>query len=322
MKKKNHNRTRTKRHSLEDQRRPFADHLLELRRRLLAIAASVLLFSTGAYFIQQTIVRFLLRPAHNQQFIYTSPGGGIGFLFQVCTYVGIAFSMPVVIYNLLRFIEPVIGDKKRSTVVRYSLSSAGLAVLGFSFGYFVGLPAALHFLGHQFTTNEIHPLFTIQEYMSFVTVYLIGSAVLFQLPLIIIFINRIKPLRPKRLLNLERYVIAGAFIIAMIMAPTVNIFDQLIIAGPIIGMYQIAIVLIIFQNRSTRAAQGVQADEQEPFSQVAAPRAVQQLTDQTRPTRPRIIEDIRRPIRPYVKRPVIRQARRDFDFIHPVRDTA
>ncbi|MGH7234543.1 MAG: twin-arginine translocase subunit TatC, partial [Candidatus Saccharimonadales bacterium] len=71
----------------EDQKQQFAEHLQELRKRLLLSVSSVIIFSTAAYFVQQSLVRFLLKPAHNQHFIYTSPGGGIGFLFQVCTYV-------------------------------------------------------------------------------------------------------------------------------------------------------------------------------------------------------------------------------------------
>jgi len=206
-------------------------------------------FSTLAYFVQQYIVSFLLRPSKGQQFIYTSPGGGISFLFTVCTYVGIAASTPVIIYQLLGFFEPLIKDKTRRSIIRYSCLSSVLAVVGFSFGYFIGLPAALHFLSHQFTTKQIHPLFTIQEYMSFLMIYLLGSAALFQLPIILLFTNRIKPLPPRKLLKAERYIIAAAFIIAMIMAPTPNIFDQLIIAGPVILIYNLSILLIWLTNR-------------------------------------------------------------------------
>ena len=88
--------------------------------------------------------------------------------------------------------------------------------------------------------------------MSFVTIYLIGSALIFQLPLIVVFINRIKPLRPSQLFGFERYVIAGAFIISMLMAPTINLVDQLILAGPIIIIYQLAIVLVLRKNRGGR----------------------------------------------------------------------
>lgn len=246
-------RTQPKRRSnTYDYRQPFVEHLYELRKRLLYIVLSIILFSLGAYFVQQHIVSWLLKPSHNQQFIYTSPGGGINFLFQVCMYVGITCSIPVILHQLLRFLEPIVNEETRSRIIRYSFFSALLAAMGAGFGYFIGLPVALHFLGSQFTTTRIHALFTIQEYMSFVTVYLIGSALFFQLPIIIMFINRMKSLTPKRLFGLERYVIVAAFVVAMIMAPTPNIINQFIIAGPIIAIYQVSIFLVWWQNRYSR----------------------------------------------------------------------
>jgi sec-independent protein translocase protein TatC len=251
---------------------PFVEHLYELRRRLIYIVASILFFSTVAYFVQQQIVNFLLRPSRGQQFIYTSPGGGINFLFTVCTYAGIAASTPVIIYQVLGFFAPLIRNQTRRSLIRYSYFSGGLGIIGFCFGYYVGLPAALHFLGNQFTTRQVHPLFTIQEYMSFLTIYLLGSVLLFQLPIILLFINRIKPLPPRKLLKAERYVIVAAFIIAMIMAPTPNVLDQLIIAGPVIVMFNVSVGLIwAINRRPTHIAQLLEQDQQLQASRLRQP---------------------------------------------------
>ena len=232
--------------------KPFIQHLYELRKRLVYCVASILIFSTLAYTVQQSIVRFLLKPSHGQQFIYTSPIGGINFLFSVCIYVGIAASTPIIIYQLLAFLEPLLQKQTRHIILRYSFFSALLAAVGFGFGYFLGLPAALHFLTHQFTNNQVHALLTIQEYLSFLTVYLLGAMLMFQLPIILLFINRIRPLGPAGLLKKERYVILLAFIVSMIMVPTPNVLSQLIIAGPIILLYNVSIVLIALHNRRLR----------------------------------------------------------------------
>jgi sec-independent protein translocase protein TatC len=235
-----------------DEKLPFSEHVAELRRRLFYIAVSVVAFGTAGYFVQQQLVHFLLRPAHGQQFIYTTPGGGLNFLFQVCLYFGLALSIPVIIHQVLRYIEPLIETNTKRVVAWYSLVSGMLAVAGAALGYWVGLPVALRFLSHQFTTPQIRPLLTIQEYMSFVMIYLIGSALLFQIPALILFINRIRPLRPRQLLSGERYVVAGAFIVAAIMTPTTDILDQLIFVVPIVVMYQIALAGVYLQDRRRR----------------------------------------------------------------------
>lgn len=228
---------------------PFIEHVYELRRRLMYVALSIIAFGTIAYLCQQPVIKFLLAPAHGQQFIYTSPGGGINFLFQICTYAGILASIPVIMYQLLGFFEPLLNRHIKQFIVRSSFFSAALAICGLCFGYFIGLPAALHFLSNQFLNQQIQALFTLQEYMSFVTIYLVGSALLFQIPLIMLFINRIKPLKPQKLLGFERYVIVLAFIAAALITPTPDIMNQTIIAGPIIIIYQLGIVLVWGYNR-------------------------------------------------------------------------
>lgn len=240
-----------------DHRIPFVEHLYELRNRLFYVVGSIIVISVAAYFVQQHIVSFILAPSHHQQFIYTSPAGGIGFLFQICTYVGIVFSVPLIIYQMLAFLSPIIHRNAKRLIARCSIYSGLLGIAGFCFGYYLGLPTALHFLGNQFATKQIHPLFTIQEYMSFVTIYLVGSVLLFQIPLIIVFINKIKPIQPKKLLHTERYVVVAAFSIAMLMAPTPNVLAQLIIAVPVFILYQSGIVLVWLKNKQKHLPKNV-----------------------------------------------------------------
>jgi sec-independent protein translocase protein TatC len=222
---------------------------VELRRRVFLIVASVLTWSLLAYAFQHKIVKVLLKPSHGQNFVYTSPIGGIDFLFRVCLYTGLILSTPVIVYEILKFASPLMKHETEHFAVTGSIISGILALIGVLFGYFVGLPSALHFLLHQFVTGQIKPLITIQSYMSFVMVYMVGAALMLQIPLIVIFINRIKPLSPKGLFKYERWVIVLAFVMSGLMNPTPNVFDQLIVAGPIIIMYQVSIGIVAVLNK-------------------------------------------------------------------------
>ncbi len=228
---------------------PFIEHLYELRRRLFYVVLSIGIWSTGAYFVQQHIVNALLKPAHNQHFIYTTVGGGIDFLFRICVYTGIVFSIPVIMFQVLKYLEPLIKRDAMRFMLWGSVVSGALAVAGMAFGYFVGLPSALHFLLNQFSTGKIEALLTIQSYMSFVTLYMLGSALLFQGPLLLVLINRIKPLKPSKLLGLERWVILIAFVLGGIMNPSPRWQDQVLLAGPMIIAYQIGVILVWLANR-------------------------------------------------------------------------
>lgn len=239
-----------KSHPKVDHSRPFQEHLHELKRRLTYVALSVGGFGVAAYAVQQHIVDFLLRPTHGQSLIYTTPGGGLDFLFRVCLYSGLICSLPVIVYQLLKFLEPLLGANHMKFALIGGIASALLAGAGMIFGYAAGMPATLHFLFHQFTTPQIHPMITIQSYMSFVTIYMVGAALLFQVPLLMICINRITPLKPQTLFKYERWMILISFVLAVIMNPTPNIVDQLMLAGPMILMYQVGIGIIALLNRN------------------------------------------------------------------------
>lgn len=242
---------------------PLIEHLKELKRRLITVAVSIVAGSVIAYGVQNSIIAVLLRPSHGQHFIYTSPLGGINFLFSVCLDLGIAVSVPLMIYQLLRFLQPLMRATTLRFITTISLVSGLVAMAGVLFGYYIGLPAALNFLLHQFQSAQIKPLVTIQSYMQFVSMYLLGSALMFQLPLLLIIINRIKPLKPSRLLHFERHIIVGAFIVAFIMNPTPNVLDQLMVVVPIILMYQVGILIVWFLNRGGHSAKFQQLLDQD-----------------------------------------------------------
>jgi len=233
----------------EQEKVPFIEHVYELRKRLFYIAISVAIFGGVAASIQTKLTSLLLAPAGKQQFIYTSPGGGFDFAFRLCLYAGIAASIPVIVFQLLRYLQPMVKKQNMRFIYKASIWSAILAIVGMLFGYFVGMPAGLHFLLQGFSTKQIQALISIQSYLSFVMVYLLGSALLFQIPLALISINRIKPLQPRKLMKYQRWVVLTAFVLGAIISPSPDIRNQAILSGPIIAMYEISILIIWLLNR-------------------------------------------------------------------------
>lgn len=227
----------------------FTDHFKELRRRLLFVALAVVIGGTVTYNFHEQVTNWLLAPAGNQQFIFTTPGGGFDFLLRLCLYGGLLVSIPAMTYQLLRFVQPLIKQDALRFVRLGGIASTLLALAGIAFGYFIGLPAAMHFLLQGFVSDRIEPLITIQSYLSFVLVYLVGCALLFQIPLILLLINRIKRLKPRTLFVKQRWFIVGALVVGAIINPSPNIQDQLLLSVPMIAMYEVSILLIWLINR-------------------------------------------------------------------------
>lgn len=229
-------------------KKSFIDHVTELRSRLFLSAIVLIISSIVGYFIQDKILSFLLWPFNNQLLYYTSPAGGFNFILELSIFFGFIVSLPFFIFQILRFIEPVIPNKARFSLIFLLLSTCFLMILGMLFAYFFSLPAALYFL-NEFSSNEVKSLISASEYFSFVTRYLIGFGLLFQLPLIMVFINRISPLTLTQLLSFERWIFLFAFILAAILTPTPDLLNQVFMALPIIILYQLSVLLIWFINR-------------------------------------------------------------------------
>ncbi len=233
----------------EERLQTFSAHLGELRRRAFFVAIVVIVGGTVTYNFHEVVTNWLLKPANGQQFIFTTPGGGFDFLLRLCLYGGLLAAIPAIIYQVLRFLQPLIKRDALRFVRLGGIASSLLAAVGIAFGYFIGLPAAMHFLLTGFSSNQIAPLITIQSYLSFVLIYLVGCAVLFQIPLVLIMINRITRLKPQKLLKHERWFIVAALVIGAVINPSPNIQDQLLLSIPMIFMYNLGVGLIWLINR-------------------------------------------------------------------------
>lgn len=242
----------------------FLDHVHELRRRLFWVVAVVLVVSAVAYSFLNDVINVLTAPLGDKQLYYLTPAGGLTFTFKLVSFVGFVAGVPVLMYHIYRFLEPLMGTKRRSALFYVGLSTL-FAAGGVAFAYFISLPAALHFLTN-FNIGNIQSMLTVDSYLSFVVTYLLGAALLFQIPLLLLIINNMTPLQPKKLMKLQKFVVVGAFILAAVISPTPDIMNQTFLAIPIVAMYQLGVMLVWLQRRSAAR----QAKRPEGRQQLAA----------------------------------------------------
>jgi sec-independent protein translocase protein TatC len=229
----------------------FSDHVTELRKRLLYIALAVFIFSSLGYMYRDPIIDFLQRPLGAPLF-FNSPAGSFNFVIQISMMIGFMVAIPVIIYQLARFIEPALPKRlTRWAILEVMLASSTLALMGAAFGYFILIPSSLEFfLG--FSSEQIKPLISTNEYLRYVINILVAFAIIFQIPLIVLFINRIKPLQPKKLLKYQRHIIVGSLGLALVLPFTYDPFTMFMIALPMVFLYYFSIILVWARNRSRK----------------------------------------------------------------------
>ncbi len=219
-------------------------HLREMQWRLMLVAAVFIVGATLAYSYQAFIIPLLLDPLGGEKLVYLNPAGGFSFIFLISIYAGIALSFPVLVQQIYAFLRPALPDSSHRKSSIIIVSSFLLLIAGVAFGYFVAVPSALQFL-YGFADQYVEASLTAESYLNFMIAYTIGIGIVFQIPLLLLLINSIKPLTPGGLLKSEKWVLLLSFIVAAIITPTPDPVNQAIIAGPVIAVYQIGVVAVL-----------------------------------------------------------------------------
>lgn len=226
----------------------FQEHIHEFRKRLFWVILAGGVSAGIAFAAHKQAISLLQRPL-NQPLFYSSPAGGFNFIIRLSVIIGLFITLPVIIYQLLRFVEPALPIRiRRATMLKIIGASLILAILGVLFAYFYMIPESLRFFA-GYSSGQIKPLISADHYLNFFANILVTFALAFQIPLIILFINRIKPLKPGRLLRYQRHVIVAAFVLSLILPFTYDPISQFMVAVPIIFLYYLSVGLLFIANR-------------------------------------------------------------------------
>ncbi|HSX45361.1 MAG TPA: twin-arginine translocase subunit TatC [Candidatus Saccharimonadales bacterium] len=231
----------------------FHDHIKELRNRFAIVFLSVAVSTGITYILHERIIKALQHPLGAPLF-YSSPAGSFNFILQLSMLIGMFIALPVIVFNLLRFIEPALPiNISTKNFIMVITASYIMALIGLAFSFFYLLPMSLHFFS-GYASAEIKPLISASEYLSFVTGHLITFALMFQIPLVILFINWIKPIKPGKLLSYQRHVVVGSFGLAVVLPFTYDPISQFIVAVPIVALFYLSVVLLWIANRRPKKA--------------------------------------------------------------------
>lgn len=172
---------------------------------------------------------------------------------KICLAFGLIIALPALVYNVVDFIRPAFKREIKKSTVRYvSFLSLLLALAGGVFAFLLVVPASLHFF--QNFSDGVSALINANDYLSFVINCVISFMVIFQAPLIVLFIDHIKPLTPGKLMHYQKHVIVGSLAAALILPFTYDPMTQFLIAIPIVILYNLAIVFVLFTHTKRKRA--------------------------------------------------------------------
>ena len=195
------------------------EHLEELRGRIVVIVLAVVLTGIIGFFLAEPIIEILRAalPEGQDRLIQISVGELLAVRLRVALYVGIAFSMPVILYQVWRFVTPGLTRSERRLIWPLLIAAVLLFAIGIGLGYFV-LPFALQFL-LSLSLPGVDPQLRLSEYVGFVSTVMLAFGLAFQFPVLLLLLARVGILNYRFLSARRRWAVLAIVLFAIIATP-------------------------------------------------------------------------------------------------------
>jgi sec-independent protein translocase protein TatC len=251
---------------LEDGRMPFFAHLVELRDRLRNAAICFVLGTVVSWFFAEEIYAWLRGPldvawskhpelGEHTKMAFSSVVEPFWVYMSVALWSGIFVSSPFIFHQIWKFIAPGLYKRERRYAIGFGVVSAGFFIGGALFCYYLVLGRLYEFLLNYNNENTI-PVLSLRDYFDLTKNMMIAFGAVFELPILIYFLAMAGVVTPKSLWKFNRWFIVLAFIIGAVLTPSPDVVSQVLMALPMIVLYNASILVsfLVIRRRDKAAA--------------------------------------------------------------------
>ena len=219
----------------------------KIRVRVFWIVVAFGVGASATWYFREAIFELLLAPAKGKLSpwglpVFTSPTEMLSATISLAIKGGMVVAFPVLVFSIYGLAKPLLGHKQRRFAVVFLPAILLCYLGGAAFAYFVMLPTGMKFLLH-FGTNIAVPMIRISEYMSIVTALLFWLGVVFEIPLVMFLLAKLRVVSRSRFKRFRKYVPFAAFFLGAIITPTFDALNQTMVAVPIIVLYEFGLFL-------------------------------------------------------------------------------
>lgn len=231
---------------MADRKLTFIEHLEELRIRIIKSVVFIIIVAGILYSLADRILAYLVSPVGGT-LVFIAPQEAFITNIKVALFGGLFFSSPFVLYQIWQFVSAGLKKNERRYTSLFGFFSFLFFIIGISFGYFIIVPIGLTFL-LGFSNEFLIPMISVSRYVSFVGALMFAFGVVFQLPLVIVFLTKIGIVTPQFLSKNRRYAIVLIFIAGAIFTPP-DVVTQCLMAVPLILLYELGIIFSKLTHR-------------------------------------------------------------------------
>lgn len=233
---------------MEDKELNIVDHLDELRTRLIVTLAAFIIFFVVGFIYVEEIYKFITKDL-DVKLIVLGPSDIVWVYFMIAAVIATAGTIPVLATQVWLFVKPALKPIERKVSLSYIPALFLLFIVGLCFGYFVIFPTIMNFLielsGEMMATN-----FTAEKYFRFILTTTIPFGVLFELPVVLMFLTSLGIVNPYVLQKIRKYAYFILILVAIVISPP-DFMSDFIVAIPLIFLYEISVNLskIVYKRK-------------------------------------------------------------------------
>jgi sec-independent protein translocase protein TatC len=220
----------------------LVDHLAELRDRIIWSLVAIGLGAVVGFLAGAQIIDFLSSPLPSGKLFFTSIGDPFAIRIRIAIVVGIILAMPVILWNVWRFISPGLTTSERRAILPWIPAALLFFAMGVTIAYVV-LPFAATFL-LSFQTEELQPLLTAREYFDFVSTLFLAFGLLMEFPILLVGLSRVGIVTSDRLRRSRRAIILGIAVFAAAATPGGDLVSPTILGLTLYLLFEGTVVVI------------------------------------------------------------------------------
>jgi len=238
----------------DETRMSLMEHLTELRDRIVKVVVALLFGMIVSFLLYNQIFEFLLGPYEDianarptdtlgdGRLLQVDPLEGFGVRMKLALYGGIGIAMPVILWQIWRFVTPGLYDHEKKYAVPFLASALTLFLLGAGLAYYT-LPRALEFLIDIGGSENFVTAFAPGKYFTLITYMMLAFGIGFEFPILLIFLQMANIIGPAQLRQARRYAIVGICVMVAVITPSGDPISMLMLAGPMVLFYEISILV-------------------------------------------------------------------------------
>jgi len=220
----------------------FVDHLSELRKRVVRVVIVFVIALILGFVVAQPVIGYLISvpPADEFAMNVFSPWDSLRIYINVAMLIALLIVLPFAIYQVWQFVAPGLRDQERRAALSYIPLAVLLGLCGLAFAYYVVFPLAFSFTLFLASAMELTETYGISQYFGFMFNILIPVTLVFELPVIVLFLTTVHILTPSMLIKARKVAYVVLVVVSTLITPP-DLVSALIVYLPLVLLYEVSI---------------------------------------------------------------------------------